>query len=69
MEGILPPATPSGVIYRKLMIPVGNYTASELATQLATSMNTLDSGGRTNDFQRLILLFQTKLKYEVIIQK
>ena len=50
MEGILPPETPSGVTSRKLVIPVGNYTAIELATQLQTSLNTLDSGGRTNSF-------------------
>ena len=50
MKGILPPETPSGVTYRKLVIPVGNYTATELATQLETSLNTLDSGSRTNSF-------------------
>ena len=50
MEGILPPATPQGINYRKLIIPVGNYTATELATQLETSLNTLDSGGGTNSF-------------------
>ena len=50
MKGILPSETPSGVTYRKLIIPVGNYTASELATQLETSLNTLDSGDRTNSF-------------------
>ena len=48
MKGILPPETPSGVTYRKLIIPVGNYTATELATQLETSLNTLDSGSRMN---------------------
>ena len=62
MEGILPPATPSGVIYRKLIIPVGNYTASELATQLATSMNTLDSGGRTNSFSASYSSFSNKIE-------
>ena len=50
MKGILPPATPSGITYRKLIIPVGNYTANELATQIEASMNTLDSGSRTNSF-------------------
>ena len=50
MKGILRPETPSGVTCRKLIIPVGNYTASELATQLETSLNTLDSGDRTNSF-------------------
>ena len=48
MEGILPPATPSGIEYRKLIIPVGNYTANELATQIQAPMNTLDSGSRTS---------------------
>ena len=62
MEGILPPATPSGVIYRKLIIPIGNYTASELATQLATSMNTLDSGGRTNSFSASYSSFSNKIE-------
>ena len=50
LKGILPPETPSGITYRKLIIPVGNYTATELATQLQTSLNTLDSGSRTNSF-------------------
>ena len=49
-KGILPPETPSRVTYRKLVIPVGNYTATELATQLETSLNTLDNGSRTNSF-------------------
>ena len=42
MKRILPPETPSGVTYRKLIIPVGNYTE--------TSLNTLDSGSRTDSF-------------------
>ena len=50
MKGNLPPATPSGITYRKLIIPVGNYNANELATQIEASMNTLDSGSRTNSF-------------------
>ena len=62
MEGILPPATPSGVIYRKLIIPVGNYTASELATQLETSLNTLDSGDRTNSFSVSYSSFSNKIE-------
>ena len=69
-EGKLPPATPSGVIYRKLIIPVGNYTASELATQLASSMNTLDSGGRTNSFSASYSSFSNKTEIRsVIIQR
>ena len=35
---------------QKTTNPVGNYTASELATQLATSLNTLDSGDRTYSY-------------------
>ena len=62
MEGILPPATPSGIIYRKLIIPVGNYTASELATQLETSLNTLDSGDRTNSFSVSYSSFSNKIE-------
>ena len=50
MKGISPPETPSEVTYRKLIIPFGNYTATELATQLETSLNTLGSGSRTNSF-------------------
>ena len=50
VKGIFPPETPSGVTYGKLIIPVGNYTATEVATQLETSLNTLDSGSRTNSF-------------------
>ena len=50
MKGILPPETPSGITCRKLIIPVGHSATTELATQLQTSLNTLDSGSRTNSF-------------------
>ena len=69
MKGILPPETPSGVTYRKLIIPVGNYTATELATQLETSMNTLDSGSRTNSFSVSYLAGLNKIQYKVIIPR
>ena len=36
---VLPPAIPSGAIYRKIPIPEGNYTASELTTELETQLN------------------------------
>ena len=46
---ILPPATPQGITYRRIEIPIGNYTAPELATAIQTQLNTFfDSGGRTN---------------------
>ena len=63
-EEILPPGTPSGVTYRKLIIPVGNYTATELATQLQTSLNTLDSGSRTNSFSVSYLSGLNKLQIQ-----
>ena len=62
MEGILPPATPQGINYRKAIIPIGNYTAQELATQLATSMNNYDSGGRTNSFSATYLPLLNKIQ-------
>ena len=62
MEGILPPATPSGINYRKAIIPIGNYTAQELATQLTTSMNAYDSGGRTNSFSATYLPSLNKIE-------
>ena len=64
MKGILPPETPSGVTYRKLIIPVGNYTATELATQLQASLNTLDSGSRTNSFSVSYLAGLNKIQIQ-----
>ena len=64
MKGILPPETPSGITYRKLIIPVGNYTATELATQLQTSLNTLDSGSRTNSFSVSYLAGLNKIQIQ-----
>ena len=64
MEGILPPETPLGVTYRKHIIPVGNYTATELTTQLETSLNTLDSGSRTNSFSVSYLAGLNKIQIQ-----
>ena len=48
---ILPPATPQGITYRRIEIPVGNYTAPDLASAMETQLNTFfDSGGRTNSY-------------------
>ena len=48
---ILPPATPQGITYRRIEIPIGNYTAPELATAIQTQLNTFfDSGGRTDSY-------------------
>ena len=47
----LPPAIPSGAIYRKLPIPEGNYTASELTTELETQLNNyFDAVDRPNTY-------------------
>ena len=71
MKGILPPEAPSGIIYRKLVPPVGNYTATEFATQLETSLNTLDNGSRTNSFSVSYLAglnkFQIQSNYPAVI--
>ena len=64
MKGILPPETPSGVTHRKLIIPLGNYTATELATPLETSLNTLDSGSRTNSFSVSYLVGLNKIQIQ-----
>ena len=46
---ILPPATPQGITYRRIEIPVGNYAAPDLASAMETQLNTFfDNGGRTN---------------------
>ena len=48
---ILPPATPQGITYRRIEIPVGNYTAPDLASAIQTQLNTcFDSGGRTDSY-------------------
>ena len=51
---ILPPATPQGITYRRIEIPVGNYTAPELATAIQAQLNTFfDSGGRTDSYSAI----------------
>lgn len=50
---VLPPATPQGITYTKIVIPEGNYTAPELATEIATQLNAVfDNVGvsRTNTY-------------------
>ena len=48
---VLPPATPQGITYRRIEIPVENYTAPDLASAIQTQLNTFfDSGGRTNSY-------------------
>ena len=48
---VLPPPLPSGAIYRKIPIPEGNYTASELTTELETQLNNyFDTGDRPNTY-------------------
>ena len=36
---VLPPATPQGITYTRIVIPEGNYTAPDLATEIATQLN------------------------------
>ena len=48
---VLPPAIPSGAVYRKIPIPEGNYTASELTTELETQLNNyFDTVDRPNTY-------------------
>ena len=48
---VLPPSIPSGAIYRKITIPEGNYTASELTTELETQLNNyFDTGDRPDTY-------------------
>ena len=48
---VLPPDIPSGAIYRKITIPEGNYTASELTTELETQLNNyFDTGDRPDTY-------------------
>ena len=43
------PQRPQGITYRRIEIPVGNYTAPELANAIQTRLNAFfDSGGRTD---------------------
>ena len=48
---IIAPATPQGITYRRVEIPVGNYTPPELANAIQTQLNFFfDSGGRSNSY-------------------
>ena len=48
---IIAPATPVGIVYRKITVPNGTYTPTELASTLQSMLNTLiDAGGRTNTY-------------------
>ena len=48
---VLPPSTPQGITYRRVIIPEGNYTAPELANAIKTELNNVfDSGGRTDTY-------------------
>ena len=48
---VLPPAIVAGAYYRKITIPEGNYTASELTTELETQLNTyFDTVDRPNTY-------------------
>ena len=48
---VLPPANIAGVSYRKIPIPEGNYTASELTTELETQLNNyFDTVDRPNTY-------------------
>ena len=48
---VLPPDVIAGVYYRKITIPEGNYTASELTTELETQLNNFfDTVDRPNTY-------------------
>ena len=50
---VLPPATPQGITYTRIVIPEGNYTAPELATEIATQLNAVFDvvgASRTNTY-------------------
>ena len=36
---VIPPAVPNGITYRKITIPEGNYTASDLAQTIEIALN------------------------------
>ena len=48
---IIAPATPQGITYRRIEIPVGNYSPPELANAIQTQLNFFfDGGGRSNSY-------------------
>ena len=49
MHLVLPPTVPSGITYRKVVIPEGNYTAVDLAQTIQIAINLLvDVNDRPN---------------------
>ena len=48
---VIPPAVPNGITYRKIKIPEGNYTASDLAKTIEVALNLrVDTGDRPNTY-------------------
>ena len=48
---VIPPAVPNGITYRKITIPEGNYTASDLAQTIEIALNLrVDTGDRPNTY-------------------
>ena len=51
MHQVLPPTVPSGITYRKVVIPEGNYTAVDLAQTIQIAINLLvDVNDRPNTY-------------------
>ena len=51
MHQVIPPAIPNGITYRKISIPEGNYTATDLAQTIGIAVNLLvDTGDRPNTY-------------------
>ena len=51
MHQVIPPAVPNGITYRKIAIPEGNYTASDLAQTIEVALNLrVDTGDRPNTY-------------------
>ena len=51
MHQVIPPAVPNGITYRKITIPEGNYTASDLAQTIEVALNLrVDTGDRPNTY-------------------
>ena len=48
---VIPPAVPNGITYRRITIPEGNYTASDLAQTIEIALNLrVDTGDRPNTY-------------------
>ena len=51
MHQVIPPAVPNGITYRKITVPEGNYTASDLAQTIEVALNLrVDTGDRPNTY-------------------